>query len=177
MSPGQQLVQLGDHPGVVFAQRPAAAGQDPQHRQLLVIGDLAQAGHPGSGQGDRMRVGRVGLAALPGSEDAGAGRQLGGTSTTLSPPASSRLARCRPMRWQPSIAQVRSGHCFTAASMAWYPAGSVPYRPPPTTVSSLVMISIVADRLCGSIPMTTWLIRPPRSCCHLPGKEGTATSS
>ena len=55
MSPGQQLVQLGDHPGVIFAQRPAAAGQAPQHRELLVIGDLAQAGHPGSGQGDRVR--------------------------------------------------------------------------------------------------------------------------
>jgi hypothetical protein len=77
MSPGQQLVQLGDHPGVVFAQRPAAVGQDPQHRQLLVIGDLAQPGHPGSGQGDRMRVGGVGLAALPGSKDPGAGGQPG----------------------------------------------------------------------------------------------------
>src|SRR6266581_2052015 len=42
--------------------------------------------------------------------------------------------------------------------MARYPATSVPYRPPPTTVSSPAITSIVAERLCGSIPMITWFI-------------------
>jgi hypothetical protein len=72
----QQLMQLRDHPGVIFAQRPAAVGQDPQHRQLLIIGDPAQARHPGSGQRDRMRAGRICFTALPGGEYPGAGRQL-----------------------------------------------------------------------------------------------------
>lgn len=84
---------------------------------------------------------------------------------------------CRPMPWQPSIAQVRSGHRFTAASMARYPATSVPYRPPPTTVSSPVMTSVVAERLCGSIPMITWLIPSSSVVLSWPSKEGTATSS
>ena len=57
---------------------------------------------------------------------------LGGTSTTCSPSASSRLAMCPPMPWQPSIAQVRSGHRLASASIARYPAASVPYRPPPS---------------------------------------------
>jgi hypothetical protein len=74
----QQLVQLGDHPGVVFAQRAAAVGQDPQHRELLVNDHPAQAGHPGRGQRHQMRVGGIGLAALPGGEHPGAGRQSGG---------------------------------------------------------------------------------------------------
>ncbi|MCX4471417.1 hypothetical protein OOK41_14060 [Micromonospora sp. NBC_01655] len=37
---------------------------------------------------------------------------FGGTSTICSPSASSRLAMCRPMSWQPSIAQTRFGHCL-----------------------------------------------------------------
>jgi hypothetical protein len=43
----RQSVQLGDHPGVVLAQRPAPVGQDPQHCQLLIVDDGAQPGHPG----------------------------------------------------------------------------------------------------------------------------------
>jgi hypothetical protein len=61
-----------------------------------------------------------------------------------------------------------------------YPAASVAYRPRPATASSPAMTSIVAVRLCGSIPMTTWLISvlPTRPLLWLPGKgEGTATSS
>jgi hypothetical protein len=61
------------------------------------------------------------------------------------------------MPWQPSIAQVRCGHRFASTSIAPCPAASVPYRPPPTTVSSLVMTSILAERLRGSIPMITRL--------------------
>jgi hypothetical protein len=54
-----------------FAQQAAAVGQDPQHRELLVTGDLAQPGRPGGGQRDRVRVG---LTALAGAKDLGAGR-------------------------------------------------------------------------------------------------------
>jgi hypothetical protein len=39
--------------------------------------------------------------------------------------------------------------------------------------------SIVAERLCGSIPMITWLISSPSYSImlFLPSQEGTATSS
>ena len=83
------------------------------------------------------------------------------------------------MPGHPSTAQVRSGHCRASASIARYPATPVPYRPPPTTVSSLAMTSIVAERWCGSIPMITWLISSPSYSImlFLPSQEGTATSS
>ncbi|HET9970569.1 MAG TPA: hypothetical protein VFQ68_20205 [Streptosporangiaceae bacterium] len=80
---------------------------------------------------------------------------FGGTSTTRSPAAASLDARCLPTPQLPPAAQVRSGQRRTAASIAATPAASVPYRPPPTAASLAVMISIVADRLCGSIPMMT----------------------
>ena len=70
-----------------------------------------------------------------------------------------RLAMCRPMPWQPSIVQTRSGHRFASASIDRYPAAPVAYLPPPTTASSLAMTSIVAVRLCGSIP--------DHRCAHL----------
>jgi hypothetical protein len=62
---------------------------------------------------------------------------------------------CRPMPLHPSIAQTRSGHCFTYSVIAWKPSTSVPNRPPPRTSSRAVITSIVTDRLCGSIPITT----------------------
>ena len=65
---------------------------------------------------------------------------------------------CLPMPWHPSTAHIRCGQCLASASIAAYPAASVAYRPRPTTASSPAMTSIVAVRLCGSIPMTTWLI-------------------
>ena len=73
----QQLVQLGDHPGVVLTERAAAVDQDPQHGELFVVDHRPQPGHPGADQRDRVRVGGVGLAALPGREHPGPGRQLG----------------------------------------------------------------------------------------------------
>jgi hypothetical protein len=62
---------------VVLTQGPPAIGQDRQHRELGVTGDRAQPPHAGGGQRDRVRVGGIGLAALPGSEHPRAGRQLG----------------------------------------------------------------------------------------------------
>ena len=159
---------------MVLAQGPAAVSQDPQHRQLLVIDDRAQAGHAGRGERDRMRVGGVGFAALTGGEHPGPGRQLGrdvhhmltvGDQPPGDVPADAR---------HPSTAQVRSGHRRTARRIARYPDASVPYRPPPSTASSAVMTSIVADRLCGSIPITTALITTlhPISPVHLRGEGG-----
>jgi hypothetical protein len=46
-------------------------------------------------------------------------------------------------------------HALTYSSITAWPSVSVPNRPVPTIDSSLVMTSIVTDRLCGSIPMTT----------------------
>ena len=98
---------------------------------------------------------------------------FGGTSTTRSPSARSRFAMCLPMPWHPSTAHIRTGHALPAASIARYPAASVPYRPPPRTVSSLAITSIVAERLCGSIPITARLIQAS-SCsgCAFPELGG-----
>ena len=60
---------------MILAQGSAPVGQNPQYLQPRVIGHRAQPGHPGGRQRDRMRVGRIGLAAQPGSEDPGPGRQ------------------------------------------------------------------------------------------------------
>ena len=62
---------------------------------------------------------------------------------------------CRPIPLHPSIAQIRSGHRFTYSLIARKPSTSVPKRPPSRTLSSAVITSIVTDRLCGSIPITT----------------------
>ncbi|HEY5358041.1 MAG TPA: hypothetical protein VIJ82_10240 [Streptosporangiaceae bacterium] len=72
-----QPVQLADHAGVVLAQGSPPVSQDPQHRELLVIDGRAQPLHAGRGQRDRVRVGGIGLAALPCREQPRAGRQLG----------------------------------------------------------------------------------------------------
>ena len=80
---------------------------------------------------------------------------FGGTSTTSWPSAMSRIATCRPIPLHPSIAHTRSGHCFTYSVIALNPVTSVPNRRLPNTSSSAPITSIVTDRLCGSIPITT----------------------
>lgn len=69
----QQVMQLRDHPGVVLAQGPATVGQDPEHRELLVVHDGPQPGHPDPYERDGVGVGGVGLASLAGREDPGSG--------------------------------------------------------------------------------------------------------
>ena len=151
----QQPVQLGDHPGVVLAQGPAPVRQDPQHRELSVIGDQAEPRHPGSGQRNRVRIGHIGLTALPGRKDPGPGRQLrrhvhdllpGGDQPGRDVPADplAALDRPGPRRPLPSPGEHRR-----------VPGSIGAYRPPPRTLSSAAITSIVADRLCGSIPITT----------------------
>ena len=80
------------------------------------------------------------------------------------------------MPLQPSTAQTRSANFRAAASISAYPALSVPYLPAASTAACSSMTSIVAERLCGSIPMIT----PTDSSSASPvisGEEGTATSS
>jgi hypothetical protein len=87
-------VQLGDHPGVLLTEGSTSVDQDRQDGELFVVDHRPESGHPGADQGDRVRVGGVGLAALPGREHPGARGQLG----------------CLPMPAQPSMAQTRSRH-------------------------------------------------------------------
>ena len=97
---------------------------------------------------------------------------FGGTSTTCSPSASRRMATCRPIPLQPSTAQTRSGQCFAARSMAAYPEASVEYRPPPSKVSSGAITSMVTDRLCGSMPMTTRVTLVPPCSSRMDVEQG-----
>jgi hypothetical protein len=73
---------------------------------------------------------------------------------------------------------VRSCQRRTARSIARYPDASVPYRPLSSTASLQAMTSIVADRLCESIPITTAFIAPStQSAGDFGAREGNATSS
>ncbi|MEV6101871.1 hypothetical protein [Nocardia sp. NPDC051981] len=80
------------------------------------------------------------------------------------------------MPLQPSMAQTRSVNCRPAESISLYPAVSVAYRPPVRTRPVVSMMSMVAERLCGSIPMMT-LIIPPVVDIVVSVREGTASSS
>jgi hypothetical protein len=59
------------------------------------------------------------------------------------------------MPLQPSTAQTRSANFRAAASICAYPALSVPYLSVASTTARSSMTSIVAGRLCGSIPVIT----------------------
>ncbi len=178
----QQPMQLGDHPGVVLAEGAATVDQQPQHRQLLVVDDRAQPGHPGADQRDRMRVGRVGLAALTGREHPGAGRQLRrhvdhlltvGEQPVRDVPADALAALDRPRPLVGTASRTRASPDSPPTSVAIPAAVQAP-------ISSPAITSIVADRLCGSIPITTAPIccSPIHSIRHRCSSwEGTATSS
>ena len=95
------------------------------------------------------------LRPLPVANTRTCADSFGGTSSTTSPSWTRRCARCRPMPLQPSTAQMRSANLRPAASICAYPAVSVPYLPAANTLTWSSMTSIVAERLCGSIPMIT----------------------
>jgi hypothetical protein len=83
-----------------------------------IINDRPQPGHAGADQSDRMRVGGVGLAALPGGEHASSRGQLRWHVDDLLPSPNSRLAMCRPMPEHPSIAHVRCSNRLAKRSIA-----------------------------------------------------------
>ena len=109
----QQVVDLGHLAGVVITQRAAPVDQDPQHRELLVVDDRTQAAHPGANQRDRVGVGGVGLAALPGREDPGSRGQFRWDIDDLLAFGQQPMSDVAADALQPSIAQTRSGHAMT----------------------------------------------------------------
>ena len=151
----QDPVQLADLAGVFLADRAAPVHQQLQHLELRVGHDRAQPRHPGADQRDRVRVGGVGLAALPGGEHPGPRGQLRrhvhdvlavGEEPVGDVPPDAFAALDRPHPLRPR------GTCRASRRS---PRRVVSNRPPPTTVSSAVITSIVTLRLCGSIPTTT----------------------
>jgi hypothetical protein len=64
----QELVDLRHLAGVLVPERATTVDQQPQHGELFVVDHRSQPAHPGADQGDRVRVGGIGLATLPGGE-------------------------------------------------------------------------------------------------------------
>jgi hypothetical protein len=83
-------MQLVDLVRVLLADGATPVDQDPQHLPPVVADHGPQPGHPGPDERDRVCVGGVGLAALPGREHGGRADSFGGTPTTCSPAAMSR---------------------------------------------------------------------------------------
>jgi hypothetical protein len=110
------------------------------------------------------------LRSLPVANTRTCADSFGGTSKTTSPSWTKRRARCLPIPLQPSTAQIRSANVRATASIPAYPAVSVPYLPAASTTARSSMASIVAERLCGSIPMIT-----PRGILLRLPRRGTAT--
>jgi hypothetical protein len=69
-------MQLRRLAGVLITEGPAPVDQDPLHRQMRIVDHRPQPAHPGADQSDRVGVGSVGLAALPGREHPRPSRQL-----------------------------------------------------------------------------------------------------
>jgi hypothetical protein len=106
----QQVVELGDDPGVVGAQGPAAVDQHPQHGELLVVDHRPQPGHPVLTSATEWASLASVLRPCPVQNTRARADSFGGTSTTSWWSSSSRSAMWRPIPLQPSIAQTRSGH-------------------------------------------------------------------
>src|SRR4051794_21137615 len=69
-------MQLGDHARVVLAEGAATVDEQAQDRELLVVDNRPQPGHPGADQRHRVRIGRVGLSSLPRGEYPRSRREL-----------------------------------------------------------------------------------------------------
>jgi hypothetical protein len=78
----EQLVQLGDHPGVVVAERSTAVDQDPQDGELFVVDHRPQSGHPGADQRTECASVASVLRPCPVAKTLVRADCLGGTSTT-----------------------------------------------------------------------------------------------
>jgi len=71
--PVQPVQRLRPGPGQLITP----VGQQPQHRQALIMGQLPQPAGAQRRDGDGVRVGGVGLAAVAGVQDPDASGQLG----------------------------------------------------------------------------------------------------
>jgi len=129
----QESVQPVHGVGARGAELVPAIHQQPKRDQVVVGGDLPQRRGAQRDNGDGVRIGGVGLAALPGGEHPGSRRQLRGNVHDRLPIGDQALRD------------------VLADAVAPFD------RPDPIGPSSRT--SIVADRLCGSIPIATRLIR------------------
>ena len=78
MEVAQQHVEAVDGAAAFLVEVVAAVGEQPQHRGVVVAGDLAQPGVAHRHDRDRGGVDVVGLAAMAGVQQPCAGGELGG---------------------------------------------------------------------------------------------------
>jgi hypothetical protein len=99
------------------------------------------------------------------------------TSTTRSPAATSRCARCLPTPLQPSTAQIRGRHWRPNERSSRKPSALFGNCRRARTLPLTSITTTALSRLCGSTPITT-LATASSPCSELPGRrEGSATSS
>ena len=150
----QQPVQAVDRLRAGHAQLVTAVGQQPQRHRRVIGGDHPQARAVQPGQRHRMRIDRVGFAALASGEHPGPGGQLRGH-------IGHRLAvgdqALREVAADPIAALHRPGAVRELPPRGQHRPVTVPVSAEPALPNSTFprpsMISIVAERLCGSIPM------------------------
>ena len=97
------------------------------------------------------------MRPCPVANTPGPGRQLRRTPTTSSPSAGNRLAMCLPIPARPSIAQTRSAPPLPLDQDRRVAARSARAGHDLQRLHPRPITSIVAERLCGSIPITTRL--------------------
>ena len=162
--------------------RPSPSRRSTSSRNATVASSAVTCRKPllrNADHGDAVGVDRVGLAALAGGEHPRPGGQLRrhvhhglavGDQALSDVPADAVAALHRPDPLRVPAAELRASPGSRRVS--------VPNRPCARTFSRSSMISIVADRLCGSIPMMT---RPTLVLLDSDrgdiGEEGNATSS
>ena len=157
-----------------------AVGQDPQHRELLVIGDRAQPGMRVAASATECASVASVLRPCPVANTRVRADSLGGTSTTCSPSASSRLRdvpadalaaldRPGPLRPPPAPPPASPGTRRRRCR----------YRPPPSD-GLIAGHDLDRGRALVRVHPDDYLAHPSSSCpilLWLPSKEGTATSS
>ena len=157
---GQQDHQVAVQPvhalGAQLDQLLAAVGQQPQRHAAIVAraprADPACAGRPARSSARRCRRScgrcrpRTPAPARPAAVE---------TSTTRSPAATSRCARCLPTPLQPSIAQVRGRHWRPNARSSRNPSALFANCRRARTMPLAFNTTTALSRLCGSTPITT----------------------
>ena len=159
----QQAVQPVDRLRPGAAQLVAAVGEHAHHHQVIIDLDLHQARAAQRDHRDRVRIDRIGLAAVAGGEHPDLRRQLrrhvehrltvvDQAVRDVLADAVAALDRPHPV----SEPAARGEHLRVAGLVGAEPAQLPAPRPRSSTTS------IVAERLCGSIPMITLIAVPPR---------------